>query len=157
MLRKLLFVSFCVVVWVLFSVFSIFCITSLVSAKNPHPVQTYHQERKVKHKQILSSIDHKNMWDKHVTSKLLISLKHWNLWIFFTWWVIIPSTPDLFHVVCDIKVVITSQDSYASPSSKIIGFAVKNFAFLGILQKNADKNYQFSLLYPTKHKHQIRQ
>ena len=31
-LRKLLFVSFCVVVWVLFSVFSIFCITSLVSA-----------------------------------------------------------------------------------------------------------------------------
>ena len=31
-LRKLLLVSFCVVVWVLFSVFSIFCITSLVSA-----------------------------------------------------------------------------------------------------------------------------
>ena len=31
-LRKLVFVSFCVVVWVLFSVFSIFCITSLVSA-----------------------------------------------------------------------------------------------------------------------------
>ena len=31
-LRTLLFVSFCVVVWVLFSVFSIFCITSLVSA-----------------------------------------------------------------------------------------------------------------------------
>ena len=30
--RALLFVSFCVVVWVLFSVFSIFCITSLVSA-----------------------------------------------------------------------------------------------------------------------------
>ena len=30
-LRKLLLVSFCVVVWVLFSVFSIFCITSLVS------------------------------------------------------------------------------------------------------------------------------
>ena len=27
-----MFVSFCVVVWVLFSVFSIFCITSLVSA-----------------------------------------------------------------------------------------------------------------------------
>ena len=78
--------------------------------------------------------------------------------IFFTWWVIVPSTPDLFHVVCDIKVVITSQDSYASPSSKIIGFAVNNFGFLGILQKNADKNYQFiSLLYPTKLKHQIRQ
>ena len=37
-LRKLLFVSFCVVVWVLFSVFSIFCITSLVSAtpRNHH-------------------------------------------------------------------------------------------------------------------------
>ena len=31
-LQKLLLVSFCVVVWVLFSVFSIFCITSLVSA-----------------------------------------------------------------------------------------------------------------------------
>ena len=31
-LRKLLLVRFCVVVWVLFSVFSIFCITSLVSA-----------------------------------------------------------------------------------------------------------------------------
>ena len=31
-LRKLLSVRFCVVVWVLFSVFSIFCITSLVSA-----------------------------------------------------------------------------------------------------------------------------
>ena len=54
---------------------------------------------------------------------------------FFTWWIIIPSTPDLFHVVCNIKVVITSQDSYASPSSKIIGFAVNNFGFLGILQK----------------------
>ena len=39
MLRKLLFVSFCVVVWVLFSVFSIFCITSLVSATpRNHPV-----------------------------------------------------------------------------------------------------------------------
>ena len=37
-LRTLLFVSFCVVVWVLFSVFSIFCITSLVSAtpRNHH-------------------------------------------------------------------------------------------------------------------------
>ena len=53
---------------------------------------------------------------------------------FVTWW-IIPSTPDLFHVVCNIKVVITSQDSYASPSSKIKGFAVNNFGFLGILQK----------------------
>ena len=31
-LRKLLLVSFCVVVWVFFSVFSIFCITSLVCA-----------------------------------------------------------------------------------------------------------------------------
>ena len=31
-LQKLLLVRFCVVVWVLFSVFSIFCITSLVSA-----------------------------------------------------------------------------------------------------------------------------
>ena len=31
-LWKLLFVSFCVVVWVLFSGFSIFCIMSLVSA-----------------------------------------------------------------------------------------------------------------------------
>ena len=38
-LRTLLFVSFCVVVWVLFSVFSIFCITSLVSATpRNHPV-----------------------------------------------------------------------------------------------------------------------
>ena len=38
-LRKLLFVSFCVVVWVLFSVFSIFCITSLVSATpRNHPI-----------------------------------------------------------------------------------------------------------------------
>ena len=37
-LRKLLSVRFCVVVWVLFSVFSIFCITSLVSAtpRNHH-------------------------------------------------------------------------------------------------------------------------
>ena len=69
--------------------------------------------------------------------------------IFFTGWVIIPSTPDLFHVVCNIKVVITSQDSYASPSSKIIGFAVNNFGFLGILQNNTDKNYEFRLLHPT--------
>ena len=40
-LRKLLLVSFCVVVWVLFSVFSIFCITSLVSAtpRNYQPTQ----------------------------------------------------------------------------------------------------------------------
>ena len=58
-----------------------------------------------------------------------------------------PSTPGLFHVVCDIKVVITSQDSYASPSSKIIGFAVNNFGFLGILQKNADTNFQLSPMY----------
>ena len=36
-LRKLLLVSFCVVVWVLFSVFSIFCITSLVSATPRNP------------------------------------------------------------------------------------------------------------------------
>ena len=72
-----------------------------------------------------------------------------NFMNFFTWWIIIPSTPDLFHVVCNIKVVITSQDSYASPSSKIIGFAVNNFGFLGILRKNADVNYQFRLLYPT--------
>ena len=66
---------------------------------------------------------------------------------FFTWWIIIPPTPDLFHVVCDIKVVITSQDSYASPSGKIIGFAVNNFGFLGILQKNADTNFQLSPMY----------
>ena len=33
---------------------------------NSHQIQTYHQ-RKVRHKQILSSIDHKNMWDEHVT------------------------------------------------------------------------------------------
>ena len=33
----------------------------IFEVKNPHPVQTYHHERKVKHKQILSSIDHKNM------------------------------------------------------------------------------------------------
>ena len=40
-LRKLLLVSFCVVVWVLFSVFSIFCITSLVSATpRNHPFYT---------------------------------------------------------------------------------------------------------------------
>ena len=40
-LRKLLFVSFCIVVWVMFSVFSIFCITSLVSAtpRNHHIVR----------------------------------------------------------------------------------------------------------------------
>ena len=72
-----------------------------------------------------------------------------NFMNFFTWWIIIPSTPDLFHVVCDIKVIITSQDSYASPSSKITGFAVNNFGFLGILRKNAEVNYQFRLLYPT--------
>ena len=72
-----------------------------------------------------------------------------NFMNFFTWWIIIPSTPDLFHVVCNIKVVITSQDSYASPSSKIIGFAVNNFGFLGILQNNTDKNYEFRLLHPT--------
>ena len=40
-LRKLLFGSFCAVVWVLFSVFSIFCITSLVSATpRNHPSLT---------------------------------------------------------------------------------------------------------------------
>ena len=38
-LRKLLLVRFCVVVWVLFSVFSILCITSLVSATpRSHPL-----------------------------------------------------------------------------------------------------------------------
>ena len=70
-----------------------------------------------------------------------------NFMNFFTWWIIIPSTPDLFHVVCNIKVVITSQDSYASPSSKIIGFAVNNFGFLGILQQNADTNFHLSPMY----------
>ena len=45
-LRKLLFVSFCVVVWVLFSVFSIFCITSLVSATpRNHPGKVCTQRR----------------------------------------------------------------------------------------------------------------
>ena len=43
-LRKLLLVRFCVVVWVLFSVFSIFCITSLVSAtpRNHHKSKKLH-------------------------------------------------------------------------------------------------------------------
>ena len=46
--RKLLFVSFCVVVWVLFSVFSIFCITSLVSAtpRNHHKKKKQVQKSK---------------------------------------------------------------------------------------------------------------
>ena len=112
----------------------------IFKVKNLHPVQTYQQERKVKHSQILSSIDHKNMWDKHDCNfkifNLSETLKFMN---FVTWWIIIPSTPDLFHVVCNIKVVITSQDSYASPSSKIIGFAVNNFGFLGIPQKTQIK------------------
>ena len=98
------------------------------------------------------------MWDKHDCNFKIITLSETLKFMnFVTWWIIIPSTPDLFHVVWNIKVVITSKNSYASPSGKIIGFAVNNFWFLGILQKNADKNYQFSLLYPTKLKHQIRQ
>ena len=35
---------------------------------NSHQIQTYHQ-RKVRHKQVLSSIDKKSTWDEHVTSK----------------------------------------------------------------------------------------
>ena len=42
-----MFVSFCVVVWVLFSVFSIFCITSLVSA-TPRNHQFFHVLRNCK-------------------------------------------------------------------------------------------------------------
>ena len=61
-----------------------------------------------------------NRWQKFLTS--------------FTWRVKNTSTADLFHIVGNIEMVTTSQDSYSCPSSKVIDFAVNNFWFLGILQ-----------------------